>query len=299
MLRDQKSGFARISGHRLYYETYGFDERGTILVVPGGPGLGHDYLHSLSDLAPLGYRVVFYDPLGCGRSEQPRKVSECTLRHSVEEVDGVRRALRISRPLHLFGHSYGGRVALEAAVQAPRRFASLILSSPSVRLPGVDRVFHRTLTRLPRKAREFMRRNNPQLEDIWDSEVRGGYRRYCEGYESFVRSRVCRLKVAPYDLVHTMQNMNSKVAMSIVGSQKAYYGTSSPEDTARQYERLNVPCLLTVGRYDQIPPSHVRALQRRIPHAKLVVFGRSSHLPNWEEREQFIETVDRYLRRVS
>ena len=297
MLRDQKSGFARISGHRLYYETYGFDERGTVIVVPGGPGLSHDYLHSIADLAPLGYRVIFYDPLGCGRSERPRKPSECSFRHSIDEVEGVRRALRISGPLHLLGHSYGGRVALEAAVQDPGHFAGLILFSPSVRLPEVASIWN--LARLPPKARAFLTRRNPRFEDIWEPGTKTGYRRYREGYEIFTRLRVCRMKVPPFNLVHSMQHLNPRVATAIVRSEKSFYGTASPEEATRRYENLTVPCLLTVGRYDQLSPSGVRALHRRIPGSEMVVFEHSSHLANWEEREKFIEGVDRFLRRVS
>ncbi|MGP8130961.1 MAG: alpha/beta fold hydrolase [Thermoplasmata archaeon] len=297
MLRDQKSGFARIARHRLYYEAYGFGERGTILVVPGGPGLSHDYLHSIADLAPLGHRVIFYDPLGCGCSERPRKLSECSFRHSIDEVEGVRRALRISDPIHLLGHSYGGRVALEAAVRIPDHFASLTLFSPSVRLPEVKSIWN--LARLPPKARAFLTRKNPKFEDIWEPGPSDGYRRYRKGYEIFARLRVCRMKVPPFDLVHTMQHSNPRVATVIVRSEMDFYGTSSPEETARLYEKLKVPCLLTVGRYDQLSPSSVRALHRRIRGSRMVTFEHSSHLANWEERERFIETVDRFLRRVS
>jgi len=297
VLRDQRSGFARVAGHRVYFETYGFDKRGTILVVPGGPGPDHEYLHSLADLAPLGFRVVFYDPLGCGRSEGPRKFSECSFRHSIDEVEGVRRALRIAGPLHLLGHSYGGRVALEATVRAPEHFASLVLFSPGVKLPEVESIWN--LARLPPKARAFLTRENPKFEDIWESGSKSGYRRYRDGYEIFVRLRVCRMRVPPQDLVHTMQHLNSKVATAIIRSEKAYFGNSSPEETARLYEKLKVPCLLTVGRYDQLSASSVRALHQRIPHSKMVLFEHSSHLANWEEREKFIQTLDRFLRRLS
>jgi proline iminopeptidase len=297
VLRDQRSGYVRVCGHRLYYETYGFDDHGTVLVVPGRPGLDHQYLHSIADLAPFGYRVAFYDPLGCGRSEQPRNVAECSFRNSVEEVEGVRRVLRASGPLHLLGHSYGGRVALEAAVQNPGQFASLVLFSPSVRLPEVESIWN--TARLPPKARAFLTRKSPKFEDIWEPGPKSGYRRYREGYEIFTRLRVCRMKVPPQDLVHTMQHSSSKVATAIIRSEKAYYGASSPEETALLYEKLKVPCLLTVGRYDQLSASSIRALQRRIPRSRMVVFDHSSHLANWEERERFTETLDRFLRRLS
>lgn len=296
MLPDRTSGFARIADHRLYYETWGFDDRGTVLVVPGGPGLSHDYLRSVADLAPFGYRVIFYDPLGCGRSERPRRRSDCSFRHSVDEVDAVRRVLRVAGPLHLLGHSYGGRVALEAAVRAPRPLASLTLFSPSVRLPEVRSLLN--LTRLPPNARAFFARKNPRLEDMWAPRSREGYRRFGEGYEEFARLRVCRMKVLPVDVVHSMQILDPGVATAIAGSEAEFYDGAGPEVRARRYERLAVPCLLTVGRYDQMSPWGVRALHRRIPGSRMIVFARSAHLANWEERELFLKCLDRFYRSV-
>jgi proline iminopeptidase len=295
--RDQKSGFVRISGHRIYYETYGFGERGTIIVVPGGPGLGHEYLHSLADLAPLGYCVVFYDPLGCGRSERPRRVSSCTFEKSIEEVEGIRRAVCPKSRIHLLGHSHGAAVALEAALRKPGHLGSLLLSSPAVPLPEAERIWKQSYAGLPREARAFMARKNARLEDIWEPGSKGGYRRYHAGYDLFVRLRICRMNVPPYDLVHSMQNGDPRTFQAIVRTRTAYYAISSLEDSARRYGKLSVPCLITVGRYDQIPPRWARALQRRIPGSRLVTFKHSSHSAQWEERERYIETLDRFLRR--
>ena len=43
------SGLIRVNGYRLYHETYGTPEKGTLLVLHGGPGISHDYLHPLAD----------------------------------------------------------------------------------------------------------------------------------------------------------------------------------------------------------------------------------------------------------
>jgi pimeloyl-ACP methyl ester carboxylesterase len=41
-----------------------------VLTLHGGPGVTHDYLESMADLAD-GRRVIFYDQLGCGKSATP------------------------------------------------------------------------------------------------------------------------------------------------------------------------------------------------------------------------------------
>ena len=39
-----------------------------LVVLHGGPGMAHDYLRRLVDLAGDGREVIVYDQVGCGRS---------------------------------------------------------------------------------------------------------------------------------------------------------------------------------------------------------------------------------------
>jgi proline iminopeptidase len=41
---------------------------------------------------------------------------------------------------------------------------------------------------------------------------------------------------------------------------------------------ITVPTVITVGRYDEIPPACAETMQRRMPHARLQVFEQSSHM---------------------
>jgi proline-specific peptidase len=87
-------------------------ERLPVLALHGGPGFPHDCLEDLGALADPGRPVVFYDHLGCARSDRPDVPSLWTMSTFVEEVGVVRAALGLHR-VHLFGHSWGGWLALE------------------------------------------------------------------------------------------------------------------------------------------------------------------------------------------
>jgi len=64
-------------------------------------------------------------------------------------------------------------------------------------------------------------------------------------------------------------------------------GTSSP---------ITVPTLVTVGRRDWVTPvSAAETIASLIPNAKLVVFEKSGHSPQIEERERFLSTVRDFL----
>ncbi len=92
---------------------------GALLVLHGGPGLPHDYLSDLAQLADGGRTVVFYDQLGCGRSDHPDDAALWVMDTFVEEVATIRQALGLDR-VHLFGHSWGGWLALEYALRRPK-----------------------------------------------------------------------------------------------------------------------------------------------------------------------------------
>ena len=67
-MKDEE-GRIEVDGHRVWYRRVG--EGGVpLLLLHGGPGAGHDYLEPLAGLAES-RAVIFYDQLGCGRSDQP------------------------------------------------------------------------------------------------------------------------------------------------------------------------------------------------------------------------------------
>jgi hypothetical protein len=76
-------GYLEVEGGRVWHRSVG--EGGTpLLCLHGGPGFTHYYLEPLETLADR-RQVIFYDQLGCGRSDRPvgpasmiRWVSDCT-----------------------------------------------------------------------------------------------------------------------------------------------------------------------------------------------------------------------------
>ena len=88
-----REGRVEVLGFDLFYRQFGKPERGEILCLHGGPGMTHDYLLSVADLADHGYRVTFYGQLGCGRSQVPRDLSLVVPERYVEEVEGVLREM--------------------------------------------------------------------------------------------------------------------------------------------------------------------------------------------------------------
>jgi len=116
-----------------------------LLVCHGGPGIPSDYLFPL--VGPLLRPVIFFDQLGCGRSDRPDpEVQEYSIAASVQDLVEVIEAMvangwipiRDGRPAyHLYGQSFGGILAFEAltAESGPPVPRSLTLSNVPSSVP--------------------------------------------------------------------------------------------------------------------------------------------------------------------
>lgn len=117
-----------------YYKVFGDVKNRSqtpLVVLHGGPGLTHDYLIPISDLAQSGnIPVIFYDQLGNGRSTHLREkpADFWSVKLFVDELDNLLKYFRIHESFDLLGHSWGGELAAEFAVQKPGGLKKLILS---------------------------------------------------------------------------------------------------------------------------------------------------------------------------
>ena len=85
-----------------------------VVCLHGGPGMTHDYMLPLAELTQHGYEVVFYDQLGCGKSERPLNPALFTIERYVEELENIRCTLGFGT-MNLVGSSFGGALALAYA----------------------------------------------------------------------------------------------------------------------------------------------------------------------------------------
>ena len=116
-MREQEGFIPVIGEHRVWYRMVGggaAQENIPLLCLHGGAGVPHDYIENLADLASDTRRVILYDQLGCGRSDQPDDTSLWRVDRFVEELAIVRHALGLDQ-VHLLGQSWGGMLAIEEA----------------------------------------------------------------------------------------------------------------------------------------------------------------------------------------
>ena len=283
-------GYAKILGFNLFYRTYGRPTKGTVLCLHGGPGATHDYLLSLEDLAQFGYRVVLVDQLGCGKSDRPRGTSLYTIAHNVEEVEGIRTALRLGK-VHLMGSSYGGALTIATALKYQRNLRSLIVTGGLASVPLTVREMRRLVNRLPPKVRATIAKYEA-LEDYRNPK-------YLAAVDVFYRRYVCRLPVWPREVTYSFEHLSGPVYFTMNGPNEfTIIGTIKDWDVTDQLPTIHVPTLVTVGRYDEVTPRVAESIHRGIKGSKLVRFEKSAHLAMWEERAHYIEVLRDFLDHV-
>jgi len=281
-------GFVAVPDGRVWYRSVGADGI-PLLCLHGGPGFPHDYLEELEGLAP-GRRVVFYDQLGCGRSDRPDDPSLWTVDRFVEELAVVRESLGLER-LHLFGSSWGGMLAMQYVLDRQPPLESLILCSSPASIPRWIADCDALRAELP--------------EDVEDVIARHEVKGYtdCPEYQAailvFYKRHVCRLDPWPDGLERAFSGAGMTVYHQMNGpSEFTVVGTLKDWSVTERLGEIGVPTLLTGGRFDECRPEHLADMQRRIPGSELVIFEESSHSAFAEERDRYLSVVGDFLDRV-
>jgi proline-specific peptidase len=275
----------------VWYKVVGAGDAVPLLILHGGPGLGHDYLEPLEALAS-DRPVVFFDQLGCGKSDLPDDASLWRIERFVEEVAAVRNTLNLGQ-VHLFGPSWGGWLAIEYMMGKPSGIVSLILASTSASLRQFAEETARLKATLPQEVQDRLNRYEA-VDDIHNPE-------YEEAMMAFYTRFVCRLDPWPEPLMRTLNNfMSNPVPFEKIIGPNVFTVTGNLKDWDRtnRLGEITVPTLITCGRYDEMGPACAEALHRGIPNSEMHVFEQSAHMAHLEETELYLQGVRSFLRRA-
>ena len=260
-----------------------------LLCLHGGPGFPHDYLEELEGLADR-RRVIFYDQLGCGRSDRPDDKSLWEVDRFVEEVAIVRDSLGLA-DLHLYGSSWGGMLAMQYVLDREPPLESLVLASSPASCPRWTEDCTELLADLPEGALETIRRH--------EAHRYTGCLEYSAAILPFYKRHVCRLDPWPDGLERAFCGANQEMYEYMAGpSEFAIVGTLREWDVTDRLSEIDVPTLITCGEYDELRPSHAEDIQRRIPNAELEVFSDASHVTMAEVPEAYRARLNEFFDRI-
>lgn len=111
---------------KIFHTSIGFGE--PIVFLHGGMGLDSSYLNNsiLRRLKTYGYKLIFFDFSGNGYSLS--SADKNTIDYWLDDIEVIKRTYSLDK-FTLFGHSYGGFMALKYAIKNPENIKNLILVS--------------------------------------------------------------------------------------------------------------------------------------------------------------------------
>jgi len=264
-----------------------------LVVLHGGPGASHDYLLALRDLAD-DRAVVFYDQVGNGRSTHypERGADFYTVDLFVRELQNLVDELGIADRHHVLGQSWGGFLGQEYAFTHPAGLKALVLSNTAASFPDFVREANRLRADLPPEVEETLKHHeeagttdNPEYE---------------QACIVFYGRHLCRVDPWPQEVIDAFawiekdptvyHTMNGPSEFHVIGSIRDWQSKD-------RLGEIDVPTLITSGRYDEATPALQEALVEGIPNSKWVLFEESSHTPFVEERERYMQVVGDWLAR--
>lgn len=287
-----REGYIPVDGYRVWYRIVGGGaghERIPLLILHGGPGAPHDYLENLQALSSEERRVIFYDQLGCGRSDQPDDPALCIVPRFADEVETVRRALGLER-VHILGQSWGGMLALEYALRQPAGLVSLTLSNTTSSVPLWVAEANLLRQELPPEVNATLLRH--EENGTTDSQE------YLDAIQVYYDRHVCRIRPLPdfvkrsFDQIGFVYNyMNGPSEFHIIGVIKDW-------DVTERLSEIRVPTLIISGRYDESTPLQNEILHKGIAGSEWLLLENSSHLAHVEEPERYMSAVQEFLEQV-
>ncbi len=285
-----KEGFVRVKDLRIYYKIFSPEKtRARIICLHGGPGMSHDYVLPLADLADYGYEVIFYDQFGCGRSEEPADLSYFTIDYAVEEVEQIRKKLALGGKIFLMGSSYGGALALAYALKYQRNLLALIITGGLASIPLTVREMAKLIDNLPPWASRAIKYHGDR-EDYKNPE-------YERAVREFYQTHFIRMEKYPEQVTASLNYADQRNVYRIMNGPNEFTitGTMKDWDISDRISTIKVPALITVGEYDEVPQVVAEQIHHRIAGSKLLVFKGCSHLTMWEDREGYIREVREFM----
>ena len=269
-----------------------------VLLLHGGPGATHEYLEAFDSYFPrAGIEYYYYDQLGSYYSDQPSEPELVELARFVEEVEQVRKALGLDQEnFYLYGHSWGGLLAMEYALKYQGHLKGLIISNMMASGPLYNDYAQKVLM--------------PEMDQAALAQI--------EGYEQagdYGNPRYMELLVKHYYIYHILRmpheewpdpvnrgfkHINPAIYIPMQGpSELGASGMLASWDRTADLTQIEVPSLVIGAKYDTMDPKHMEWIASTVQHGRYLYCSHGSHLALYDDQEiyfreliQFIKDVD-------
>jgi proline iminopeptidase len=263
-----------------------------VLLLHGGPGFGHEYLEAFESFLPqAGIEMYYYDQLGCTNSDQPDDMSLWTLARYTQEVEEVRRALGLEHFV-LFGHSWGGILAIEYALNYQQHLRGLVISDMTA---GIRSYLKRTAWIKRQLPPDILARLTAlESKEDYDSPE---YQRIM--MEDLYPKMICRIQPWPEPVTRAFRHANDRIYNFMQGkSEFLVTGNLKGWERWDRLHEINVKALTIGARYDEMDPEDMSKMAKLMINGSYAYCPNGSHLAMWDDQAVYFDQLLNFLRTI-
>ena len=283
-----ETGFLQVSDlHKIFFEVSGKKDWLDVLIMHGGPGWGSQPSYR-GYFDPQVYRIVQMDQRGAGKSTPHASLVDNTTWHIVDDMEVLRKHLKVEKWHTVFGGSWGATISLAYAETFPQRVGHLVLRGifllrrSEVQFyyqEGSSWIFpeyHEQLRNLlPEVQREDIIQNYYRVLTGDNEEQRQKFAKMWTKYEM----ATSKLYVNP-DLIQ--KSDNDKFALAFARIETHFFvngGFFKDNQLLNDAHKLkDIPTTIVQGRYDVVcPTKSAYDLSKKMPHAELFMIPDAGH----------------------
>ncbi len=288
-----------IGNFNVWTKRVGNNPKIKVLLLHGGPGGTHEFFECFDGFFPQeNIEYIYYDQLGSYYSDQPNDNSLWTTERFVEEVEQVRKALKLDNSnFYLMGQSWGGILAMEYALKYQKNLKGLIIANMMASAPAYNKYAEEVL--------------GPQLEpkvfsQIKEFEKNKDYSnpKYMELLMNYYYTEhILRMPVAkwPESINRAFKHLNPNVYVYMQGpSEFGITGNATLKnwDVTSRLKTLSIPTLVIGAKYDTMDPKHMEWISKEVQNGRFLYCPDGSHCSQYDDQEHYFPGVIRFLKDV-
>jgi proline iminopeptidase len=282
---------------RVWTRRTGNNPRVKVLLLHGGPGATHEYFAACDSYFPAaGVEYYYYDQLGSAWSDQPDDPDLWEIPRFVDEVEQVRQTLGLDREnFYLLGHSWGGMLAIEYALEHQQHLKGLVISNMMSSGPAYNAYAEREL--MPGMDQDA-------LAEIKRFEAVGATEdpRYMELLiQHHYVHHILRMPAEewPDPVNRSFAAINQAIYVPLQGpSELGAGGVLRTWDRTADLPDIKVPTLVIGARYDTMDPEFVEMMARKLPHGTYLFCPEGSHMAMYDDQVTYFNGILDFIRGV-
>lgn len=279
---------------KVWTKRIGNNPRIKILILHGGPGANHEYLEAFDSFFPgQGFEYYHYDQLGSFFSDQPKEPGLWNINRFVDEVEQVRKALKLDKSnFYLYGQSWGGILAMEYALKYQDNLKALIISNMMMSAPDYGKYADEVLgpqmkPEVLAEIRELEAKNdfeNPRYEELLMT--------------NYYTEHVCRIPLEnwPEAVNRGFSRINQDVYVPMQGpSEFGIRGILEKWDRMADLPKIEIPTLFIGAEYDTMDPKHMEMVSTKVQNGSYHYCPKGSHLAMYDDQETYFAGLIKFI----